>query len=280
MEFDRPHRNFVEDDRPLHPEVPTETGKGVCNDPTNEHARWMDEAIGLARAMQGWVWPNPAVGCVIVRKGRIVGRGQTQVGGRPHAERVALDDAGQQARGASLYVTLEPCCHWGKTPPCADAIIAAGIRRVFASLRDPDPRMNGGGFRKLREAGIEVNVGLGADEARTIMAGFFHRIQTGEPLVSVGEVDDDPSFVPEGYDGVLRSGPDRLWLLTRAPGVGVLAKQIEHPGHTPEPTLRRLGKLGLTSVFIPAGDPLSSLLTTSATGGANKIQFYSDMGQC
>ncbi|MCH3703261.1 bifunctional diaminohydroxyphosphoribosylaminopyrimidine deaminase/5-amino-6-(5-phosphoribosylamino)uracil reductase RibD, partial [Campylobacter lari] len=115
--------------------------------------------------MRGHVWPNPPVGCVIVKNGICIGEGATQPGGRPHAERVALDIAGEAARGATLYVTLEPCCHWGHTSPCADAIIMAGITRVVASQQDPDPRVNGGGFRQLAEAGIDVAIGEGAKEA-------------------------------------------------------------------------------------------------------------------
>lgn len=236
---------------------PERSGANAHDARQPEHARWMAEAIGLARAMQGWVWPNPAVGCVIVRGGQIVGRGQTQFGGRPHAERVALDDAGDRASGATLYVTLEPCCHWGGTPPCADAIIKAGIRTVFASLQDPDPRVNGGGFHKLREAGVAVEIGLGAREARQIMAGFFHRIATGEPLVAIGELGPDLSFIPEGYDAVMRSGGDRLWLLTRAPGAGIRVRQVAHPGCDANELLRDLGRLGLTTVCVPSTDPLA-----------------------
>lgn len=99
-------------------------------DRPDNHQRWMTETIALAHAMQGHVSPNPAAGCVIVRDGRVVGRGQTQVGGRHHAERVALDDAGELVRGATLYVTLKPCCHRGRTPPCADAIISTGVMHV------------------------------------------------------------------------------------------------------------------------------------------------------
>lgn len=228
-------------------------------DVAESHARWMAEAVELARAAQGWVWPNPAVGCVIVRDGRIVGRGQTRFGGRPHAERVALDDASDQALGSSLYVTLEPCCHWGKTPPCSDAIIAAGVRTVFASLQDPDPRVNGGGFRKLREAGVDVHVGLGADVARKIAAGFFHRIATGRPLAIIGDLPFDPSYIPEGCDAVLRSEPDRIWLLTRAPYIGVKAEQMAHAGSAID-LLGVLGKRGVTTVWIAGDDPLSASL--------------------
>src|SRR6059058_3337645 len=103
----------------------------------------MSAALSLARRGLGNVWPNPAVGCVIVRDGRIVGRGWTQPGGRPHAETEALARTGEAARGATAYVTLEPCSHWGTTPPCADALIGAGISRVVAAIEDPDPRVAG-----------------------------------------------------------------------------------------------------------------------------------------
>ena len=113
--------------------------------PPNSDLSFMQRALDLAKRVRGHVWPNPPVGCVIVREGAIVAEAATHPGGRPHAERKALEMAGDGARGATLYVTLEPCCHWGKTPPCADAIIAAGISRVVCATQDPDPRVNGGG---------------------------------------------------------------------------------------------------------------------------------------
>lgn len=221
----------------------------------------MGEALALARRMQGRVWPNPPVGCVIVRDGEIVGRGWTQFGGRPHAERVALEEAGNRAHGASLYVTLEPCCHWGRTPPCADAIVAAGVKRVYASLRDPDPRVDGNGFRKLRAAGISVKTGLGADEACTIMAGFFHRIATGRPLVANGEHASYPctipqGVIPEGFDALIRSDDNRIWMIAHGPRADLATDYIEPPG-TPEELLDALGARGLTSVYVPADDSLS-----------------------
>src|SRR5246127_812053 len=127
--------------------------------------RYMQLALTLGRRGLGRTWPNPAVGAVVVRDGVIVGRGWTQPGGRPHAEPEALKRAGEAARGATLYVTLEPCSHFGKSPPCADAIVAAGISRVFASIGDPNPEVAGQGFAKLRAAGITVDIGLGAAEA-------------------------------------------------------------------------------------------------------------------
>src|SRR5438132_2455689 len=137
----------------------------------------MRAALALARRGLGEVWPNPAVGCVIVRDGRVVGRGWTQPGGRPHGESEALARAGEAARGATAYVSLEPCCHWGKTPPCTDALIAAGTRRVVVALEDLDPRVAGQGVRRLRAAGLEVETGLRAAEAAEVNAGFLSRLR-------------------------------------------------------------------------------------------------------
>ncbi len=148
--------------------------------------RAMRAALALARRGLGTVWPNPAVGCVIVSKdGRVVGRGWTQPGGRPHGETEALRRAGEAARGATAYVSLEPCCHWGRTPPCTDALIAAGVQRVVVALEDPDPRVAGEGVRRLRAAGLAVETGLCAAEAAEINAGFFGRLRLGRPLVTL-----------------------------------------------------------------------------------------------
>lgn len=149
-----------------------------------DHAH-MRHALQLATRGLGHVWPNPAVGCVLVKAGRIVGRGWTQRGGRPHAEACALEQAGRAAQGASAYVTLEPCAHHGNTPPCADALIGAGIKSVFTALTDPDPRVAGKGHAKLRAAGIDVTEGLCADEARTLNRGFFKRVTQGLPMVTL-----------------------------------------------------------------------------------------------
>jgi len=220
----------------------------------------MNEAIALARSMQGRVWPNPAVGCAIVRDGQIVGRGRTQFGGRPHAERVALEDAGDRTDGAALYVTLEPCCHWGKTPPCADAIIRAGIREVHASIQDPDPRVNGGGFRKLREAGLQVDVGLAADEAREIMAGFFHLVATGRPLIQIGSSDCRLTGIPEGTDALLRSNGNQIEVLTRTREDRVKTDHLDG-AFSGENLLEILGDLGLTSIHIEEDDALAQRLS-------------------
>jgi diaminohydroxyphosphoribosylaminopyrimidine deaminase/5-amino-6-(5-phosphoribosylamino)uracil reductase len=145
--------------------------------------RFMQLALNLGRRGQGRTWPNPAVGAVVVKDGVIVGRGWTQPGGRPHAEREALMRAGEAARGATLYATLEPCSHFGKSPPCTEAIIAAGITRVISAIEDPNPEVAGQGHAKLRAAGIAVDVGLGAAEAAYDHAGHFRRIRDKRPHV-------------------------------------------------------------------------------------------------
>jgi diaminohydroxyphosphoribosylaminopyrimidine deaminase/5-amino-6-(5-phosphoribosylamino)uracil reductase len=142
----------------------------------------MRAALALARRSLGRTWPNPSVGCVIVRDGRVIARGRTQEGGRPHAEADAIAHAGEALKGATVYVTLEPCAHHGRTPPCADALVAAGVSRVVSALEDPDPRVKGQGHAKLKEAGIAVEVGEGAAQAAEINAGFLLRVQEGRPL--------------------------------------------------------------------------------------------------
>ncbi len=148
-------------------------------------ARFMALAMALGRRGMGQVWPNPAVGCVIVKGDIIVGRGATQRSGRPHAERVALDQAGEAARGATVYVTLEPCAHTGKTPPCADALVAAGVARVIIATGDPDPRVAGQGIERLKAAGIIVEVGLLRREAEHQHAGFLMRVTRGRPYLTL-----------------------------------------------------------------------------------------------
>src|SRR6201999_3555152 len=145
--------------------------------------RFIALALALGRRGQGRTWPNPAVGAVIVKDGVIIGRGWTQAGGRPHAEVEALARAGDAARGATLYVTLEPCSHFGKSPPCADAVIAAGIARVVSAIEDPNPEVAGQGHARLRAAGITGDVGLCAAEAAHDHDGHFRRIRDKRPHV-------------------------------------------------------------------------------------------------
>jgi len=148
-------------------------------------SRLMEEAIALAESALGFTSPNPAVGCVIVRGDSIVGRGATAVGGRPHAETIALANAGNRARGATAYVSLEPCAHYGQTPPCANALVEAGIARVVIGCGDPFPQVRGRGIAILRRAAVAVTVGVMEEEARRGNEGFFIRVETGRPMVTL-----------------------------------------------------------------------------------------------
>ncbi len=152
----------------------------------NEDARWMNAAIALETRGRGRTWPNPNVGCVIVQDGRVVGRGVTAAGGRPHAEALALIQAGAQSGGATLYTTLEPCAHVSaRGPACCDLIMAAGVRRVVAAVRDPDPRTSGKGTARLRDSDIEVTEAVEASAAARAMAGFLTRQRHGRPHVTL-----------------------------------------------------------------------------------------------
>jgi diaminohydroxyphosphoribosylaminopyrimidine deaminase/5-amino-6-(5-phosphoribosylamino)uracil reductase len=188
-------------------------------------ARFMAAAIALARRGLGLCAPNPAVGALIVKDGAICGRGWTKPGGRPHAETVALREAGQRARGATLYVTLEPCSHHGKTPPCAEAVIKAGIVRVVSAVEDPDPRVSGRGYRLLKDAGIEVTAGVLAEAALRANLGHILRVTNQRPMVTLklaltsdgfaGGGDDQPRLaitgsVANGLVHILRSMHDAI----------------------------------------------------------------------
>lgn len=142
-------------------------------------------AISLGQRGLGQCWPNPAVGCVIVRDGRVVGRGRTALGGAPHAEPQALAQAAGLARGATAYVSLEPCAHHGRTPPCANALVDAGVARVVIGSTDPNPQVNGQGITILRNAGIEVTTGVMREEADALHAGFFKRVTEGRPWLTL-----------------------------------------------------------------------------------------------
>jgi diaminohydroxyphosphoribosylaminopyrimidine deaminase / 5-amino-6-(5-phosphoribosylamino)uracil reductase len=148
-----------------------------------EDRRFMTLALALGRRGLGRTWPNPAVGAVIVKNGEIIARGWTQPGGRPHAEIEALRRAGAMARGATLYVTLEPCSHHGKSPPCADAVIASAIARVVSAMEDPNPEVGGRGHARLRSAGLVVDVGIEVATAKRDHAGHIRRMRHGRPQV-------------------------------------------------------------------------------------------------
>jgi len=229
----------------------------------------MQRALALAKGARGHVWPNPPVGCVLVKDGVLLAEAATHPGGRPHAERAAIEQATAQLsgrpEGATLYVTLEPCCHWGKTPPCTDAIIASGVRRVVCSVQDPDPRVNGGGFDRLRRAGIEVSVGLCAHDATHVMSGFFHRVRTGAPELLV--LEHETVVIPEGTDALLSTIGSTLMLLSRAVhGVETTPISISAPSRL----LDRLGDIGLTTVAVAAHDPVTKALRPTASYGAER----------
>ncbi len=152
---------------------------------STEDTRHMAHALALGRRGFGSAWPNPSVGCVLVKDGRIIGRGWTQPGGRPHAERMALEQAGSATKGATAYVTLEPCAHHGKTPPCAEALIAAGVARVVSAIEDPDTRVSGKGFALLRAAGITVETGVLAQNAERDLQGFLLSRREGRPFLTL-----------------------------------------------------------------------------------------------
>lgn len=184
----------------------------------DEH--FMRIAIGLARRGHGNVSPNPSVGCVLVKDGSIVGRGWTQPGGRPHAETEALRRAGAAARGATAYVTLEPCAHQGETPPCAGALIEAGIARVVIGVRDPDPRVDGGGIEMLMAAGIDITENVCAAAAVDAAIGFLTRLRDGRPAVTVKTATTlDGSIATAAGDSQWITGP-----VSRAFGHGMRAR--------------------------------------------------------
>lgn len=153
--------------------------------PSYSHSDYMKRALALAEDGLGRVAPNPSVGCVVVKGGQIVAEARTQDGGRPHAERFALDMAGDLAQGADVYVSLEPCAHHGKTPPCAQGLIDAGVARVFVACTDSDPRVSGQGIDMLRQAGIEVETGVCEAEALALNVGFFYRFSKKRPFITL-----------------------------------------------------------------------------------------------
>lgn len=198
----------------------TEPDRAACPQTDRRH---MIHALVLARRGLGNTWPNPAVGCVIIRDGVVVGRGWTQPGGRPHAEAMALAQAGAAARNATAYVTLEPCAHQGKAPPCAVALMGAGVGRVVAAMGDPDPRVSGRGFALLRDAGIAVDQGVMEAEARVLQSGFLSRVQRGRPMVTLK--------LASSFDGriALASGESQ-WITGPQARRHVHALRLRHDG--------------------------------------------------
>ena len=171
----------------------------------DEDRRWMQAALNLGERSLGLAAPNPSVGAILVKDGAVVGRGATAPGGRPHAEPLAIAEAGEAARGATLYVTLEPCSHFGKSPPCAEAVVEARVARVVSAIEDPNPEVAGRGHARLRAAGIAVVVGPGADQARRDHRGHILRVTEGRPCVTLKLAETADGFASGGsHDSRLR----------------------------------------------------------------------------
>jgi diaminohydroxyphosphoribosylaminopyrimidine deaminase/5-amino-6-(5-phosphoribosylamino)uracil reductase len=260
----------------------------------------MRAALTLAARGLGRSAPNPAVGCILVRDGRAIGRGWTQPGGRPHAETEAIRraeaTAPEGARGATAYVTLEPCAHHGKTPPCADALITAGIARCVAAFEDPDPRVAGQGLQRLRDAGIPVETGVEADAARRLNAGYLLRRSAGRPLVTLK--------LATSLDGrIATHGGDSKWITGTAARARAHLLRAEHdavmvgsgtavaddpaltvrlPGLADRQVLRivldgRL-RLPLTHRLVRDAGAVPTLLVTRSDAPATRAQAYADAG--
>ncbi len=256
----------------------------------------MTMALGLARRGLGNVWPNPAVGCVLVDgQGHVVGRGWTQPGGRPHGETEALGRAGALAQGATAYVSLEPCSHWGETPPCAERLAEAGIKRCVIAMVDPDQRVCGKGIAMLEAAGIEVAVGVGASEAAVVNDGFVRRVTVGRPMVTLkvattldgriathrGESQWITGDVARNWVHALRASHDAVLV-----GVGTAMADDPQltcriPGLEKRPSVRvvidsRL-RLPLTSGLVATARRTPSWIITLANGG-KRGQAFRDCG--
>ncbi|AMN42183.1 bifunctional diaminohydroxyphosphoribosylaminopyrimidine deaminase/5-amino-6-(5-phosphoribosylamino)uracil reductase RibD [Rhodoplanes sp. Z2-YC6860] len=239
--------------------------------------RFMQLALALGRRGLGRTWPNPAVGAVVVKDGVIVGRGWTQPGGRPHAETEALKRAGRDAKGATMYVTLEPCSHHGKTPPCADAIIRAGVARVVSALEDVNPQVAGQGYAKLRERGIVVDTGLGREEARHDHAGHSRRMRDGRPhvLLKLAASSDGKAGLP-GRKPVAITGEaarQRVHLM-RAEADAILVGIGTVLADDPHLTCRLPGMFELSPVRVVLDAKLRIPLSTAIVGTARDVPVW------
>jgi len=257
----------------------------------------MHTALALAGRGLGLVWPNPAVGCVLVgAQGRVVGRGWTQPGGRPHAETEALNRAGGAAKGATAYVTLEPCAHHGQTPPCADALVEAGVARVVAATEDPDPRVKGGGVKRLRDAGIAVETGVLRGEAEAVNAGYLMRQTDGRPLVTLklattldgriathtGESRWITGEAARAHGHMLRARYDAIIVgigtaLVDDPSLTCRLSGLEDRSPVRIVVDSRL-HLSLTSKLVATAAQIPTWLVTVAGGDTNRRQAFEDCG--
>ena len=256
----------------------------------------MKMALRLAKRGLGRVAPNPAVGCIIVKDGHVVGRGWTQVGGRPHAEVVALAQAEEKAVGATAYVTLEPCSHHGKTPPCCDSLIRAGITRVVSALQDPDERVNGHGIEKLRDAGIDVTEGICESEAIDANLGFIYSKTIDRPLVtlkmatsidgkiatSTGNSKWITGPLARQYGHVLRAQNDAILIgtgtaLTDDPSLTCRVRGLEQYSPIRIVADSRL-RLPLTSALVKSAGDTSVWIVTVPGNNPDRVAAFEDLG--
>ncbi len=242
-------------------------------------ARWMQLALTLGQRGLGQVWPNPSVGCVLVRNNRVIGRGCTQKGGRPHGEVVALAQAGGKARGATAYVTLEPCAHHGKTPPCAQALIDAGVTRVVGAIADPDPRVSGKGYEMLKAAGIAVTTGTLAAEATKAHIGFLTRITQNRPAITLKLATSlDGRIATRTGDSRWITGPAarRAVHMMRATNDAIMIGSGTAIADDPDLTVRGLGLANRSPVRVV----MDSKLRTKPTGRLGKTSAITDTWMC
>lgn len=246
--------------------VPDQTFNSAPTDPLRiqKDERWMNEALDLAERSVGLASPNPAVGCVLVKSGAMVGHGFHEYDVRDHAEIVALRMAGGEARGATAYVTLEPCCTTGRTGPCTDALIEAGVARVVVATTDPNPAVNGQGIERLRAAGITVTAGIQAQRARELNDGFARHVRTGLPFVTLkaglsldGRIAPAPGKAPTGAPVMLTGEPSRAAVQQLRHGsdaliTGINTVLLDDPlltDRTERPRRRRLLRVVLDSAL-------------------------------
>jgi diaminohydroxyphosphoribosylaminopyrimidine deaminase / 5-amino-6-(5-phosphoribosylamino)uracil reductase len=246
----------------------------------------MQAALGLARRALGTVAPNPAVGCVLVRfdlgiktglPGRVVGRGHTMPGGRPHAETQALKVAGPLAKGATAYVTLEPCAHQGKTPPCAKALIDAGVARVVVACKDPDPRVDGGGLKLLEKAGMDVKTGVCEKEALALNAGFISTVERDRPFITIKTATTlDGRIATHTGESQWITGPDARARghLLRATHDAILVGSGTVRSDNPELTCRLPGMMSRSPVRVVLDGRLATPLTSKLVATATQIPTW------
>ena len=228
----------------------------MTSNPAAFDTHMMQIALAMARRGLGLTAPNPSVGAVIAdeKTGEVISRAVTAPGGRPHAETIAIRDAGERAKGATIYVTLEPCSHQGKTGPCAEAIIAAGLKRAVVAIEDPDPRVAGRGLDRLRAAGLEVVRGIGAEDARWLTRGHIVRVTERRPFITLKLALDSDGSVPRGTGSAPRfvTSPDARahGHLLRAEADAILVGSGTMHADNPELTCRLPGLSGMSPVRV------------------------------